>query len=423
MLIPISSFSEEIDSFSNITDVTTSSSTSSETETNENLVSYKLNIVHGQITKVMVYKAEIEKEGISKIQLSAEEQILNSIPIFMSYVDQNSILVIGINYTAPFTNEVYEQSIKSLIGEDLPIKVGKGFLTRHDCPSRTSDCDPEWGGIKIQSGSTLSTLTIPATNIDGKEGFIMSSHAIGGTGTGQTIGQATSSRIVGTVITNPSLVNRTSDSAFVELDQGISGEELIFNLPQAYNVIGTKTSSDTPIGTNVRFMGLTSGEREGEIIDKGLTVTDAFGVLHDQVAVDYIAFSGDSGAPVFSTGSNDVYFYGIHVGDLCFGVPDFSPATDCVLLGGTLFTVYSPWEGIKNELSVELCVSPATGDWIITVDCTIDSNILAPENVIVDNNSILTIPNGKTLDIDFVNKHLLIKSGSSVIIKHGGVIT
>jgi hypothetical protein len=34
----------------------------------------------------------------------------------------------------------------------------------------------------------------------------------------------------------------------------------------------------------------------------------------------------------------------------------------------------------------------------------------------------LVIPNGKSLDIDFATKHLLVKSGSKVLIKSGGKI-
>ncbi len=36
---------------------------------------------------------------------------------------------------------------------------------------------------------------------------------------------------------------------------------------------------------------------------------------------------------------------------------------------------------------------------------------------------LLTIPSGLTLDIDFVNNHLLVKSGSGVLIKSGGTVT
>jgi hypothetical protein len=51
------------------------------------------------------------------------------------------------------------------------------------------------------------------------------------------------------------------------------------------------------------------------------------------------------------------------------------------------------------------------------------SSATAPANVIVQNNAVLTIPNGVILNIDFTTKYLLVKSGSGVLIKDGGKIT
>lgn len=73
-------------------------------------------------------------------------------------------------------------------------------------------------------------------------------------------------------------------------------------------------------------------------------------------------------------------------------------------------------------LSVPSCLPPQSGDWTITSSCTLPSSTVAPGNVIIQNNSVLTIPNGLTLNIDFTTNHLLIKSGSGVLIKAGGKI-
>jgi len=70
-----------------------------------------------------------------------------------------------------------------------------------------------------------------------------------------------------------------------------------------------------------------------------------------------------------------------------------------------------------------LCSPPVSGDWTITSSCTLSSNAVAPGNVIVQNNSVLTIPSGLTLDIDFVNNFLKIEFGSGVRIKAGGSLT
>ena len=69
------------------------------------------------------------------------------------------------------------------------------------------------------------------------------------------------------------------------------------------------------------------------------------------------------------------------------------------------------------------CNHPDSGDWIINSDCTLFGNEIAPANVIVQNNSLVTILDGSTLDIDFTNFHLIIKSGSGVLVKSGGKIT
>jgi len=69
------------------------------------------------------------------------------------------------------------------------------------------------------------------------------------------------------------------------------------------------------------------------------------------------------------------------------------------------------------------CSPPSSGDWIIVSSCTMSSSATAPGNVIVQNNSVLTIPAGASLDIDFVNNYLLVKSGSGVLIKAGASIS
>jgi len=68
------------------------------------------------------------------------------------------------------------------------------------------------------------------------------------------------------------------------------------------------------------------------------------------------------------------------------------------------------------------CFPPVSDDWVITSNCTLGGSSTAPANVIVRNNSVLTIPSGLTLNIDFVNNFLKIKSGSGVLIESGGTI-
>ena len=69
------------------------------------------------------------------------------------------------------------------------------------------------------------------------------------------------------------------------------------------------------------------------------------------------------------------------------------------------------------------CIIPEAGDWTIIEDCTLATSSTTPANVIVQNNSVLTIPNGLTLTIDLANNSLTVVSGSGVLIQSGGTIT
>ncbi len=68
------------------------------------------------------------------------------------------------------------------------------------------------------------------------------------------------------------------------------------------------------------------------------------------------------------------------------------------------------------------CVPPLTGDWIVISDCTLGDSVTVPQNVWVQNNSVLTIPNQVTLGIDFENFNLIVFSGSGILIQFGGAI-
>lgn len=78
----------------------------------------------------------------------------------------------------------------------------------------------------------------------------------------------------------------------------------------------------------------------------------------------------------------------------------------------------------SNEVSAAIyCLPPNSGDWTISQNCLLSSSVTAPANVIVQSGSVLTIPNGDALNMDFYHHHLLVKSGSGVLIKAGGVIS
>jgi len=110
----------------------------------------------------------------------------------------------------------------------------------------------------------------------------------------------------------------------------------------------------------------------------------------------------------------------IEFGDGFGCITDIEVGPDGFLYIVSIFgTVYR----ILPDLGNGFCVLPSGGDWVITSNCTLNSNFLAPDDVIVKNNSVLTIPSGLSLDVDFVNNFLRIESGSGVLIQSGGSIT
>ena len=93
-----------------------------------------------------------------------------------------------------------------------------------------------------------------------------------------------------------------------------------------------------------------------------------------------------------------------------------------VFSGGTNY-VFSE-APIDNFLvsSSPQCSVPLSDDWIINSDCTLVASKIAPGNVWVQNNSLLTIPDGVSLGIDFSNFNLTVFSGSGALIQSGGAI-
>ena len=69
------------------------------------------------------------------------------------------------------------------------------------------------------------------------------------------------------------------------------------------------------------------------------------------------------------------------------------------------------------------CIIPGSGNWTINENCMVDSDVTAPGNVLVQNQSTLTVPSGITLDIDFTEFNLTVQYCSGVSVKSGGTIT
>jgi len=429
------SSSTNIEPFSDSTFVTTSSSTVVDSVDIDN--SKNLEKLLESNNKIIQY---MQSQNLTSFE-SGSSLIPNkdNMSISLSFVDQTSNeLVIGLDPKSTGTSDEYLQKIKQIINNDIAIKLQKIKVFRETCTD-VDDCDQGMGGIGVGPGTpqNTGTFTIPFVTTAGNVGFVMSGHVAGNGQTGQDIEH--SGTIIGTVLTNPSLSNRTSDSAFVESESTLDLIMKIFNHnnPSShYDVIDVKTSSQTNVSDPVYRSGIAEGERLGGIGAKGVTVTDSIGTLTNQViTTGTISDVGDSGGPYFSPPvNNNVIFYGLHVGWVCvldfdYDNPDLSitEKSECTLEGGLVSSFYSPWESIQDELNLvdfdEICSPPTTGDWTLNASCTMISDTTIGGDVIVNSPSRLTIPDGVSLDIDFNNNHLLIKSGGSVYLEDGGEIT
>lgn len=101
--------------------------------------------------------------------------------------------------------------------------------------------------------------------------------------------------------------------------------------------------------------------------------------------------------------------------------PITSSGTKNISVGGIGSGAFS--ESWLSSDNTNTCIPPNSGDWTVSTSCSLDKTSTPPANVIIQNNSVFTIPSGLSLAIDFIHQHLLVNSGSGVLIKAGGKIT
>ena len=77
---------------------------------------------------------------------------------------------------------------------------------------------------------------------------------------------------------------------------------------------------------------------------------------------------------------------------------------------------------IYKIMPKDSCIVPSLGDMTISTSCKLYANSIVHGNIIVEKNSVFTILSGISLDVDFTTNNILIKSGSSLLLKFGGRI-
>jgi len=69
------------------------------------------------------------------------------------------------------------------------------------------------------------------------------------------------------------------------------------------------------------------------------------------------------------------------------------------------------------------CDITKPGDFVVNADCEMASNFQAPEDVLVKDDSEMTISSDKTLDVDFDANNIIVEKGSKITIKSNGSIS
>ena len=241
-------------------------------------------------------------------------------------------------------------------------------------------------------------------------------------------------------ITFSKIINASAINAagFSIRDSNTNTEGVTLSAPEL-----TTTSNDTTVSFNmalVKLVSIIAFTTSVLDIDAG-AVRDIFGNVITMSADNTITTTSDTTPPVISLiGDNpQTIDLGVGYAELGATTNDGSPVTiniteftDAV---GTYYIYYDSID-ISGNSAIQVvrtvivsdntppdpCVIPDSGDWIITDSCTLDASAAAPGSVIVQNDSVLNIQSGITLDIDFTTFNLTVQFGGGVLIKSGGTL-
>lgn len=256
-------------------------------------------------------------------------------------ITENATILITLEIVTP----VYVETITQLIKDKIPpgiITIAK--MERPKLCSQPDRIRPLEAGIQVQSffqgqgtTSTLNFLGI-ARNTN-TEGAIVVGH---GSSVGANVYQPTvnPNNLIGQTNINP-IRQRFSDAAWVPLNPGVDGENLIYDPNINIWVIGQVDYAQQYVGEMVEALGISSGYRYGYIQAKWGSVShQIYGTLFNQIQANFTSIPGDSGSPIYQ----HYYEGGIHTA-LAFGIQWGAS-------GNTSF--YSPPDGIERDSGFDL---------------------------------------------------------------------
>jgi len=210
---------------------------------------------------------------------------------------------------------------------------------------------------------------------------------------------------------------------------------------QDTNPLGLAFSSD---GTKMFVVGIVGDDVNEYTLTSPFDVStasfvDSFSVAAQDTNPAGVAFSSD-GTRMFVVGfaGDAVYEYTLtsafdvstasFVVSFSVAAQETGPTGVAFSSHGTkMFVVGVDGDDVNEYNITSLCSPPPSGNWVVDTSCTLRSSPSNPAinngDLIVEMNSVLTIPAGVSLNIDFTNHNLTVKSGSGVLIESGGKIT
>lgn len=264
-----------------------------------------------------VAEYDLKVEQLTNVIANEEKISHNTIIPYttLGFDPSQNTLAIGIqqDYATTDNLEKYAQKIRSIVGNDIDIVVYNGgdYWQLGTCATRTSNCDPVVAGIQIQFQNTaLCTEGFKAT-YNGKNGFVTAGHCANGQ-TATNVGQATTSRIIGTVEKETYDLGSQSedcDCAFIASTVTVASE--VFGISSTYYPHSTGTAG---INDYVKLSGKNSAITTGTVslTNQSITVTDGTKLTGVTIA-SYSSTFGDSGGPVMDAFSASPRFLGTNV--------------------------------------------------------------------------------------------------------------
>ena len=271
----------------------------------------------------------------------------------LCFIDSSGQLVVGFDQ-GKVSPDIAARRLRDVV-PDIPLRLGACSAQRH---ANKQDLNrPVIGGVIIRTPDVQGEGTVGIVDtLDSKLGIFTAGHVVEKVGTivyqprkssqnDWEIGKATE-------VSNFS-GNAKSDSAFVELKNGVTATPLVIwkSGSSTYTVTG---KGPPKVGDMVFMQGATSQtvERSGKICSLNATVKFSDGgVLTEQYIANYLTKTGDSGAPVYiKKGGDNVTLIGLNVGgaklaDITADAPD--PNT-CPANSSGEYAVISAWENVEK---------------------------------------------------------------------------